>query len=140
MPDEREQMVKVPASALAALQARLEALEANQRTTTEALINPRARILDTAYEEWKAEASRPASERTQDVADKLYGKSLPRFKVWLDSRKEDGKPGPNIGEHFALEISAVDDVQAKGRYLQVMHISKHDYTLQAEPVGELAAV
>jgi hypothetical protein len=127
--------IPVPAEVFQQMQARLEALEQMQRMQTEALLNPRANILDKEYEKWKQEAGRPAGERTQDVADKKYGKTAPRFNCRLDSTKEDGKPGPHIDEHPTLTISANSEHEAQGRYLELIGVTKHDYRLVAEPVA-----
>ncbi len=129
-PNETEPMVQLPAAKLEALLSRLDALEQTQRVQTEALLNPRSNILDKAYDAWKQEAGRPASARTQDIADKTFGTSAPRFTV-----RQDGKPGPRIDEWFPLQISAVDRVQAEGRYLELCGIKKHDYQLRTEPVA-----
>lgn len=116
------------------LQARLDALELSQRQQAEAALNPRAKIEDEAYQKWKAEASRPASERTQDIADARYGKAGPRFRVRLDTTGEDGRPGPKVAEHFPLVLSATDETHAKARYQEIMGIRgiQHDYKFIAE--------
>lgn len=129
------EMVTIPAEEWKRLQARLDQLEASSRFAVEAVTNSRAKIIDQSYEEWKAQAGRPASERTQEVADKLYGREGQRFRVTLDSTLEDGKPGPNVREHFPLLLSANSDLEAQARYQQVMGIKKHDYRLRCEPVA-----
>ena len=120
-------VVQVPVSVLEKLTSRLEALERAELLRQEFAINPRARIIDSAYENFKAEVSRSARERTQDVADKTYGTAAPRYRVRLDSTTDEGKKGPDISEHFELNISAHSDIEAQGRYLQIMGIRKHDY-------------
>ncbi len=138
MADEREPMVKVPAALLATLTARLEVLEAAQRSQTEALLNPRANIIDKAYQDWKAEASRPANVRTQDMVDARYGTAAPRFVCKLDGSTEDGKPGPNLSEWFSLTISANSDLEAKARYEDAMGIKSHPYKIVTQ-TAEAAA-
>lgn len=126
--------VEVPLGVLQELQQRLAALEYAQRLTTEAVMNPRAKILDREYEAWKAEAGRTARERTQDLADARYGTTAPRFRVRLDSTGEDGKKGPHIDEHPELVLSANSDLEAQARYLALCGIRKHDYRVACEPV------
>ena len=122
-----EPTVPVPVSVLEKLTSRLEALERAELLRQEFAINPRARILDAAYESFKTEVSRSARERTQDLADQMYGTAAPRYRVRLDSTTDEGKKGPDISEHFELKISANSDLEAQGRYLHVMGIRKHDY-------------
>ena len=128
-PPAAPEMVSVSADLLRQLQSRLEALERQEAVRLEIARNPNALILDPAYEAWKIEASRPAAERTQDIADRMYGTTSPRFRCKLDSTKDDGKPGPKIGEHPELLISANSDLEAQGRYLKLCGIKKHDYKL-----------
>ncbi len=78
---------------------------------------------------------RPANVRTQELADKTYGTTGQRFRVAMDSTTEDGKPGPSIGEHFPLDICAHSDLEASGRYQQIMGIRKTDYPIRAVPVA-----
>lgn len=135
MAKDKPETVEVPAALWERMQARLEALELAEQKRAEAAANPHALVLDSAWERWKAEAGRPASERSQDVANGRYGLAQPRFRVRLDSTAEDGKPGPRVGEHFALEISANSDLEAQARYLEIMGIKRHEYTLRTEPVA-----
>lgn len=134
MAKDREQTVEVPVSTLDNLQARLASLEHQLQVEREVRANPPAQVIDDKYEAWKKEAGRPASERTQDVADRRFGTAAPRFRVRLDATGEDGKPGPKITEHFPLVISANSDDEAGARYLKIMGIRKHDYRLVAEPL------
>ncbi len=130
--------VTVPVEVLERMQARLDELERQTRSTQESLLNSRQLVIDPDYAAWKAEASRPASERSQDAADRKYGKANPRFRVRLDATTEDGKKGPNISEHFPLEVSANSDLEAGARYLELMGIRKHDYRVVAEPLAAAA--
>ncbi len=127
-PTAQPETVTVPVSTLAALQARLDALE-------EAASQPRTLVLDAAWEAEKAALGRPANVRTQELADRTYGTTGQRFRVAMDSTTEDGKPGPSIGEHFPLEICAHSDLEAAGRYQKVMGILKSDYPIRAVPVA-----
>ncbi len=127
--------VEVPVSVLQQLQSRLEQLERESKVRAELAINPRAMILDPEYEAYKLEMGRPAKDRTQDIADKRYGKDGKRFLVKLDSTTDEGKPGPNVSEHFELTLSANSDIEAKGRYLELMGIRKHDYRVIATPTA-----
>jgi hypothetical protein len=76
---------------------------------------------------------------TQEIADEKYGLKGNRFTCKLDSTKEDGKPGPNVSEHFALTLSANSDLEAQSRYLEIMGIKKHDYKVVVEPAAAQAA-
>ncbi len=134
-----EQLVTVTTSFLESLNARLAMLEHAERARMELAQNPHANVLDQEHARWKELTARPASVRTQEIADKKYGNTEPRFKVRLDSTTEDGKPGPNTSEHFPLEISANSDLEAKARYEQVMGIRKHDYEIRVEPAAALVA-
>lgn len=120
------EMVQVPLE-------RLEALERLARSHEETLRNSRAAILDNAYEEWKRRTARSAAEKTQEIADQRY-QGPQRFQVSLDSRTEDGKPGPKVAEHFPLTLRAHSDLEAQARYLEVMGIRKHDYRVVVEPL------
>ena len=130
-----EETVAVPVSVLEALTKRLETLEHASRVQAEMLVNSRAAILDPEYEKWKAEVSRPTKERSQDVADRTYGTTGKRFRCFLNSITEDGKPGPKIDEHPQLVIAANSDLEAKGRYQQLCGIRKHEYRVEAIPVA-----
>ncbi len=129
-----EETVQVPVSVLQQLQTRLAALEHAEAVRREEHENPRAKIIDPTFEQWKERYSRPPQVLTQERADKEYT-GPKRFKVWLDSSSEDGKPGPKIGEHPTIEISAHSPEEAEGRYLKLCGIKKHNYRLRAEPVA-----
>ena len=125
----------------AALQARVAELEAlverlvlRDRQREEAAANPAA-VIDRAFEDWKREAGRPASERTQDIADRTYGTEAPRFRVHLDPTSPDTGKKVNISEHFPLTLSAHSDLEAGARYQKLMGITKHDYRLVVEPAA-----
>lgn len=128
--------VEVPADLLRRMQERLEALERAEAARAEKAddLHPK-QVYDEAWAKREQDISRPASERTQEIADRLFGTAEPRFLVRLDSTTEDGKPGPDIREHFPLKISGSSDLEAGARYLKVMGITKHDYRLVAEPVA-----
>ncbi len=130
--DKQPETVTVPAEEFKQLLKRLEEAEQRSRIAVEAVTNGRALILDPEYERWKEQNSRSASERTQDIADKRFGKKGQRFTCRLDSTTEDGKPGPNVAEHFPVTLSANSDVEAEGRYLQLMGIKKHNYKVVVE--------
>jgi hypothetical protein len=130
-----EETIEVPVSVLQQLNARLESLEHADRVRREAELNPRANILDRAYEAWKAEVGRPAKERTQDAADKAYEGPL-AFRCRLDSTTENGKPGPYIGEHPEVVVRANSAEEAEMRYLRICGIKKHDYAVKAVPVAD----
>ena len=68
----------------------------------------------------------------------FYGIAGPRYKVRLDSKTEEGKPGPNVSEHPELIITANSDLEAQGRYQEICGIRKHDYRLQTELVTQAA--
>lgn len=139
-----ERYVDVPADVLARIEmrvaaqmiARLEALETADRQRAEAALTPQARVLDQDYEAWKREASRPAKERSQDAADRLFTGPL-RFKVRLDSTQPDGKKGPNISEHPELVIAANSDLEAQARYLHLcgIRIREPSYKVITEPTA-----
>lgn len=125
--------VEVPVALLEQLRQRLDVLEGRERLREEAQAR-RAPVIDEEWERQKAEISRPASVRTQEMADREYGTLAPRFRVSLDPTDENGKP-VNVAEHFPLEVSAHSDLEAQARYLKLMGIRKHDYRLVAEPVA-----
>lgn len=127
----KEETVSVPVSVLQELQDRLARLENVNAVRSEAEHKP-VKILDDAYEAWKREASRPAKERSQDVANKRYGTQGKRFRVRIDSSNE-GKPGPNVSEHPELVISANSDLEARGRWEELCGIRKHDYRIVCVP-------
>jgi hypothetical protein len=129
-PNGAAETVEVPVALLHQLQARLEQLETAGRLAEEARLHP-TKIIDAAWQREIAELGRPPKDRTQDLADARYGKDGKRFVVRLDPTTEDGKKGPNIGEHFPLVISANSDLEAQARYLDIMGIKKHDYRLVA---------
>jgi len=131
----KENMVEIPASVWEAMQKRLDALEQASRLTTEAVLNSKAKILDPAYEALKVEIAKPASVRTQEIADRRFGTAGKRYRVWLDSTTPDGKKGPDISEHFPLVLSANSEHEAKAFYLDVMGITQHKYTLKHELVN-----
>lgn len=135
VPSSQPETVTVPASTLAAMQARLEQLELRLQLRDDAALHP-TKLLDEAWQREKAELSRPASERTQDAADRKYGTEAPRFRVRLESVSESGSgKGPNIAEHFPLLVSASSDLEAGARYLSLMGITKHDHRLVVEPAA-----
>ena len=127
--------IEIPATQLQALMARLDKLEHEARIQAEIVQNSKANVLDPTFEAWKKEVARPAQERSQDLADKVYGKDGKRFRVYLDSSTDDGKPGPNISEHPVLVISANSDLEAGARYLQHCGITRHAYKIRAEQVS-----
>ncbi|MES2342311.1 MAG: hypothetical protein V4597_11580 [Pseudomonadota bacterium] len=134
--EKRPDVVEVPAALWQQLQTRLETLEHAERIRQEAgAFGPAKVILDPAYEAWKMEAARPAQARSQDVADRRYGTAAPRFRCRLDSTAPDGKPGPAVGEHPELVVSAHSDLEAQARYLELAGIRKHDYRVVALPVA-----
>ena len=134
----RTETAEAPASLVAQLLARIDLLEHRERERAEASHRPTL-VIDASYEAWKADVARPAAVRTQEVADKKYGTGGRRFKVRLDARADDGKPGPNVSEHPELWISANSDLEAGARYLEICGIRKHDYRIVAEPVAAMVA-
>lgn len=130
-----QEMVTIPAELLRRLESRLDTLERAEFARQELTRSPNIKILDEGWEQTKAELSRPAAERSQDIADRKYGTVGKRFRVYLDSTQEDGKPGPDVSEHPKLTISANSDLEAQARYLDLCGIHKHDYRLACEPVA-----
>src|SRR5262249_36206563 len=129
----RADMVEVPAAQLAAMQARLEALERAELLRQHA-VNHHGNVIDRAWEQAKKDIDPPASVRTQELAARKWGTSQPRFRCRLDSTQEDGKPGPRLDELFPLDISAHSDVEAGQFYLMAMGVRSHSYRLVVEPV------
>lgn len=118
--------------ALQQMQARLDAMEQQVRVQQETLSNSRTRVIDAEYEAYKLEVARPAKDRTQDIADKKYGKDGKRFRCRLDASKSDN-PTVNISEHPELVVSANSDLEAQARYLDLCGIRKHDYAVSVTP-------
>ncbi len=125
--------VEVPLSLLQQLQARLDILETRERTREEMQGRPHV-VLDAAWEAERAQLARSSQERTQEAADKKYGTTGQRFLVRLDSTDAEGKPGPNITEHFPLMVAAHGELEAGAFYLDLMGIKKHDYRIVATPL------
>ncbi len=134
--------VEVPVKTWEQVQARLEALELAERVRAEKAddpLRPRA-VYDAAWEQRQAEVGRPAAERTQLLADRRYGTDRPRWRVALDSTREDGRPGPNVSEHPALELSANSPEEAEGRWRLLCGVRaiSADYRMRVEPVAAAA--
>ncbi len=130
--------VTLPASQLQTLMDRLEALERQAKAAPE-LFDSRAKVvLDKAFEDWKAEASLPASVRTQKIADKTYGTEGQRFHVELQ-KADDSPRGMTLGEHPALVISANSDLEAMGRWQKLCGVTSHKHKLIATLVTPQAA-
>lgn len=139
MAKDKEATVEVPLSLLEEMKQRLAALEHKTRIQDEQLNASKAIILDPAYEAWKKDVGRPAAERTQDIADRLYPNGEP-FRVKIDSSKPDGKPGPNVSEHPEIVIRANSPEEAEGRYRKLCGIRGIDseYRFDVQPAnGEL---
>jgi hypothetical protein len=134
-PADPGETVQVPRQMLEQMQQRLQTLEQRQDERREAFLRS-SQVLDMDFEDFKAKASRPASVRTQEAVDKKYGTAAPRFRVRLDSSDpQTGKPGPNVSEHFELQISALSDLEAKQKYLDAMGITKTEWRVVVEPVA-----
>ena len=125
--------VQIEVSILQELQGRLAALELAEKQRQELAANPPDLTLDKQYEAWKAEVSRPASVRTQEIADRLF-KGPQRYSVRLDTATKK-RPDGVAPEHFPLVIAANSDLEARARYESVMGITKHDYTIRVDPVA-----
>jgi hypothetical protein len=139
-----EPMVTLPAADLAALQARLGALEAAERVRAEIAVplHLRPDAVDAAMEARRAAVSRPASVRTQEIADKKFGTSAPRWLVKIETMVENTPYGkaPNISEHFPLTLSASNEPEACARYLSTMgitHLAEY-HKVVATPATETA--
>lgn len=130
---EKHETVTIPAQEWQRVLQRLEAAEQRSAAAIESVTSSRAKIIDREYEAWKLKADRPASVRTQEIANERYPKGTP-YRCSFDPTGEDGKP-KNISEHFPLQIRANSDLEAKARYLDLMGISKHSYKVIVEPVG-----
>lgn len=130
---EKVATVEVSVDLLQKLQARLDALELADRVRLESA-NPRTRVIDAEWEALKVKIARTAAERTQEIADARFPDGDP-FTVSIDPTTAEGKPGPNINEHFPLQVRGHSTHEAEARYLELMGITKHDYRLRAEPVA-----
>ena len=110
-------MVEVPVSVLAELNARLAKLEAqaNNPDSSRSVLR-----LDESFERFKEEVGRPCGIRSQENADKRYGTDGRRFRVSLAPGDAKGKNRVDFWP--ALEISANSDLEAQGRYQQLCGI------------------
>src|SRR5260370_23504276 len=115
MAKDKEEMVQVPASVLQQLQGRVAVLEQQAQIAKDFLEKSPQQILDPDYEAWKAEASRPAAVRSQDVADRQYGKDGQRWRCWIDTGTAiglDGKTPPVVAWLPSLGVAANTDLEA----------------------------
>lgn len=135
MAKDRGEMVQVPAAEWEEMKATLAQLLHKERVRQEQEPGVHAKsVIEQRHEEFERNSMRSAQERTQEIADKTYGTDGPRWRCRLDSTTEDGRPGPDVSNFFALELSANSDLEAQARYLQAMGIRKHDYKVLTMPV------
>lgn len=140
MAKDRPDVVELPKSDFEALLQRLERLEHAQRVRAESedTLHPKA-LYDERWDARVAEAGKSAAQRTQERSDRDYGTRGPRWLVWLDSTREDGKPGPDVSEWPRLVISANSPEEATARWLILCGVRAHQYQLRAEPAQPQAA-
>jgi hypothetical protein len=123
--------VTIPAGELRQLLDRLERLEYSERLR-QARNDPNAKILDPDWDAHKIEASRPAAERTQDIADRIHA-GPHRYQCCFDASESD-KPNVRIHEHPAIIIRANSPEEAEVRWLRLIGVRKHDYKVKVTPI------
>lgn len=133
-------MVTIPRSEWDRLQAAITELLLDKRVREERGDDFHAKeVLDRQREQRINSITRSCAERTQEIANKTYGTEGQRWRCYMDSTTEDGKPGPDVSIFFPLELSANSDLEAQARYQSIMGIRKHDYRIVAAKVQPASA-